>query len=96
MFFIFCSAGSRDREKMLTPSEIPKTDSSTPESAVHRQGSKIPKQNSEAPSRNEGSSSNSHNLTPPFSSHIVAADQENTAAVVRKKKFRKYLCFMPF
>ncbi|KAK4599665.1 hypothetical protein RGQ29_009630 [Quercus rubra] len=90
------TTGSRDREKMLTPSEIPKTDSSTPESTVHCQGSKIPKQNSEAPSRNEGSSSNSHNLTPPFSSHIVAADQENTAAVVRKKKFRKYLCFMPF
>ncbi|XP_030950416.1 NAC domain-containing protein 13-like [Quercus lobata] len=86
------TSGSLNREKMLTPSEIPKTDSSTPESAVHRQGSKIPKPNL----RNEGSSSNSHNLTPPFSSHIVPADQENTAAVVRKKKFRKYLCFMPF
>ncbi|KAL0017233.1 hypothetical protein SO802_004302 [Lithocarpus litseifolius] len=90
------TTGSHDREKMLTPSEILKTDSSTPKSAVRHQGSEVPKQNSKAPSRNEGSSSNSHNLTPPFSSHIVAVDQENTAAVVRKKKFRKYLCFMPF
>ncbi|XP_075647825.1 uncharacterized protein LOC142618718 [Castanea sativa] len=48
------TTGSPNREKMLTPSEIPKTDSSTPESAVHRQGSKIPKPNL----RNEGSSSN--------------------------------------
>ncbi|XP_023909708.1 NAC domain-containing protein 30 [Quercus suber] len=86
------TSGSLNREKMLTPSEILKTDSSTPEPAVHRQGSEIPKPNL----RNEGSSSNSHNLTLPFSSQIVAADQENTAAVARKRKLRKYLCFMPF
>ncbi|XP_023913941.1 uncharacterized protein LOC112025493 isoform X1 [Quercus suber] len=90
------TAGSldRDREKMLTPSAILKTDSSTPESAVRCQVNRIQKPNF----RNEGPSSNSHNVTPPFSGHnFLAADKEKMAPVVKKKKCWKYLlCFMSF
>ncbi|KAM3710563.1 hypothetical protein ACJW30_01G041200 [Castanea mollissima] len=90
------STGSldRDREKMLTPSAILKTDSSTPESAVRCQVNRIQRPNF----GNEGPSSNSQNVTPPFSGHNrLAADKEKMAHVGKKKKCWKYLlCFMSF
>ncbi|KAM3758405.1 hypothetical protein ACB098_01G041400 [Castanea mollissima] len=84
----------RDREKMLTPSAILKTDSSTPESAVRCQVNRIQRPNF----GNEGPSSNSQNVTPPFSGHNrLAADKEKMAHVGKKKKCWKYLlCFMSF
>lgn len=78
---------------MLTPSAILKTDSSTPESAVCCQVNRIQKPNF----GNEGPSSNSHNVTPPFSGHNrLAADKEKMAHVVKKKKCWKYLLCLSF
>ena len=68
---------------MLTPSAILKADSSRPESAVCRQVNRIQKPNF----GNEDPSSNSRNVTPPFSGHnFLAADKEKMAPVVKKKK----------
>ncbi len=74
-----------DKEKMLTPSDILKTDNDILKNASGNRKPNI---------RNEGSSSNSLNVMPPFNSHIVAADGENNAG--RKKNFWKYLCFWSF
>ncbi|GMY28472.1 nac domain-containing protein 72 [Fagus crenata] len=74
-----------DKEKMLTPSDILKTDNDILKNASGNRKPNI---------RNEGSSTNSLNVMPPFNSHIVAADGENN--VGRKKNFWKYLCFWSF
>lgn len=85
---------------MSPPEKILKTDSSIRKSAARRQVLdngilKDNNRNKKPKFRNEGPSS-SRKVSASFNTHIASPEGENTSADERKKKFKKYLCFLPF
>ncbi|XP_034675869.1 NAC domain-containing protein 92-like [Vitis riparia] len=87
-----------DRRKL--PAEgPPKTDSSLLGSTKlsEKKGLKRAIATQEADNKVEGPSSNPHNLVASSGSNKAASsDEKGKAAADRKKKLKKYLCFMPF